>query len=121
MAWPNLTKLKFKIIPVTSNTRTTIWGLLWLATFCRKLKSLTFNFNGTEQISPDELALAANHGSTFLDVGNSMFDELEDVVEFMSVVFPTLLEIKQLELERVYYIKVASSGGTQTQWQDEDT
>ena len=90
MAWPNLTTLEYEIIPTTSETRTTIWGLLWLATFCRKLKYLTFNFNGTEQFSPDELALAANHGLTDLDVGDSMFDELEDVVEFMSTVFPTL-------------------------------
>ena len=42
--------------------------------------------------SPDELALAANHGLTFLNVGQSRFDELEDV-EFMSNVFRTLLKI----------------------------
>ena len=118
MAWPNLTELKYKILPTTSETRTTICGLLWLATFCRKLKYLTFNFNGTEQIPPDELALAASHGLLSLDVGDSMFDELEDVVEFMSVVFPTLLEIahcpwnaKWDQVEELRY----------GLWQDEDT
>jgi hypothetical protein len=85
--------LEYTTAPTTSETRTTIWGFLWLATFCRKLKYLTFSFNGTEQIPPDELALAANHELAFLNVGDSRLDELEDVVEFMSVVFPTLFKI----------------------------
>lgn len=91
MAWPNLTELRYAVA-TTLKPRTTMRGLVWLAIFCRKLECLTFNFNDTVcEVSTDELALAVNHGLTFLHVGRS---ETGEIVEaFLKVVFPKLKRV----------------------------
>ena len=109
MAWPNLEDLCFwayqytaaaAAVPGGSTTaggngpRTSLKGLLWLATHCRKLNNLTFPFRsvsiGEEILTEDEMALAQGHGLDVLDVGFSEIQCAERVAAFINRVFPDL-------------------------------
>ena len=98
MAWPNLEDLCFwayqYTVPEGSSERTSLRGLLWLATHCRKLNSLTFPFRsvsiGQEIFTEDEMALADGHSLNVLDVGFSEIQCAERVASFINRVFPEL-------------------------------
>jgi hypothetical protein len=101
MAWPNLEDLYYwqyrYTLPggfASFAPKTSLRGLLWLATHCRKLSSLTFTFSasssGTEYVTDDEMALGADHNLNFLDVGFSEIESAEDVATFIKRVFPDL-------------------------------
>ena len=101
LAWPNLEDLRFWTYQYTppegsTNTgpRTSLRGLLWLATLCPKLVTLTFPFRSSsvdaELLMEDEMALAAGHHLNTLDVGFSEIESAEQVALFVNRVFPNL-------------------------------
>ncbi|KIM41244.1 hypothetical protein M413DRAFT_144907 [Hebeloma cylindrosporum] len=99
MAWPNLEDLCFwqcqYTVPEGSSTpRPSLRGLLWLATYCRKLFTLTFPFHSPsadmEEFTEDEMGLCEGHNLNFLDVGFSEIESAERVARFVSRVFPNL-------------------------------
>ena len=101
LAWPNLEDLYFWTYQYTppegsTNTgpRTSLRGLLWLATHCPKLMTLTFPFRSSsvdaEFLTEDEMALAEGHHLNILDVGFSEIESAEQVALFVNRVFPNL-------------------------------
>jgi hypothetical protein len=101
LAWPNLEGLSYwqyqYVSPEGLNTivpRTSLRGLLWLATHCRKLHSLTFPFysssGAVEGLTEDEMASAEGHNLSFFDVGFSEIECAEEVAKFINRVFPNL-------------------------------
>ena len=101
MAWPNLEELSYwqyqYVSPEGLNTivpRTSPRGLLWLATHCRKLNSLTFPFHSSSgalaDLTEDEMALAEGHSLRLFDVGFSEIECAEEVARIIKRVFPNL-------------------------------
>jgi len=101
LAWPNLEDLyywAYKYAPPEGSTntgpRTSLRGLLWLATLCPKLITLTFPFRSSsvdaEFFTEDEMALAEGHHLNILDVGFSEIESAEQVALFVNTVFPNL-------------------------------
>jgi hypothetical protein len=80
MAWPNLEELSYWQYQyrspeglITAVPKTSLRGLLWLATHCPKLHSLTFPFysssGAVEDLAEDEIALGEGHNLGLSDVG----------------------------------------------------
>ena len=101
MAWPNLEELSYwqyrYISPqglITLVPKTSLRGLLWLATHCRKLYSLTFPFHSSsgalEDLTEDEMLLAEGHSLRLFDVGFSEIECAEEVARIIKRVFPNL-------------------------------
>ena len=103
MAWPNLEDLYYWAYQYTSTSpdgstntgpRASLRGLLWLATHCRNLRTLTFPFRSSsvdaETLKEDEMALAQGHNLNVLDVGFSEIQSAELVALFVNRVFPAL-------------------------------
>lgn len=87
-AWPRL-----EVLAVNASApapRTTLRGLLALATHCRALRSVTFQFAGGATFDDAELVLAAGHGLHELSVGSSTAPDAGVVAAFLRVVFPKL-------------------------------
>jgi len=104
MAWPNLEELSYwqyrYISPqglITLVPKTSLRGLLWLATHCRKLYSLTFPFHSSsgalEDLTEDEMLLAEGHSLRLFDVGFSEIECAEEVARFIKRVFPNLVKL----------------------------
>jgi hypothetical protein len=97
LAWPNLEELsyyQYQYMPPVTDPKTSLRGLLWLATHCRKLHSLTFSFHASrgavEDLTENEMALAEGHNLNILDVGFSRIGCAEEVARFIKRVFPNL-------------------------------
>ncbi|KJA21319.1 hypothetical protein HYPSUDRAFT_741768 [Hypholoma sublateritium FD-334 SS-4] len=87
-AWPRL-----EVLAVNTSAaapRATLRSLLALATHCRALRSVTFQFAGGATFDDAELASAAGHGLHELSVGCSTAPDAGAVAAFLRVVFPKL-------------------------------
>ncbi|KAF8869762.1 hypothetical protein CPB84DRAFT_956941 [Gymnopilus junonius] len=91
-AWPLLETLCVNTDPLAGPPpQTSLNGLLWLATYCRQLKSLEFRFDETcGQVLPEEMGAAANHRLLFLSVGSSLIENPDKVAKFLACTFPGL-------------------------------
>ena len=105
MAWPNLEKLscwQYQYMSpeglITAVPKTSLRGLLWLATHCPKLHSLTFPFHSSsgavEDLTEDEMSLAEGHSLSLFDVGFSEIESAEEVARFIKRVFPNLAKLE---------------------------
>ena len=101
MAWPNLEVLSYWQYQykspealVTTVPKPSLRGLLWLATHCPKLYSLTFPFHSSrgavEDLTENEMALGEGHNLRLFDVGFSEIECAEEVAKFIKRVFPNL-------------------------------
>jgi hypothetical protein len=104
LAWPNLEWLTYwqyhYMSPeglITVVPKTSLRGLLWLATYCRKLHSLTFPFHSSsgavKNLTEDEMALAEGHCLSSFDVGFSEIECAEEIARFIKRVFPNLANL----------------------------
>ena len=104
MAWPNLEELsywKYEYMSpeglITIVPKTSLRGLLWLATHCRKLHSLTFPFHAccgaVEDLTENEMVLGESHNLSLFNVGFSKIECVEcaeEIAKFIKRVFPNL-------------------------------
>ena len=104
MAWPNLEELSYWRYEYLSSEdlidivlKTSLRGLLWLATYCRELYSLTFLFHAShgamEDLTENEMALGQGHNLRSFDVRCSEIECAEEVARFIKRVFPNLEQL----------------------------
>ena len=104
MSWPNLEVLSYWRYQyespeglITTVPKPSLRGLLWLATYCPKLYSLTFPFHSSrgavEDLTEDEMALGKGHDLRLFDVGFSEIECAEEVAKFIKRVFPNLTSL----------------------------
>ncbi|KAJ3498715.1 hypothetical protein NLJ89_g10180 [Agrocybe chaxingu] len=90
-SWPRIEWLCCESSWEDLEPRTTLAGLLWLATYCRKLESLSYSFTGSGVFPEELMAPAAGHNLAFLSVGWSRIDNPSEVSDFLNTAFPKLV------------------------------
>ncbi|CAA7263318.1 unnamed protein product [Cyclocybe aegerita] len=90
-SWPRIELLYCENNREDLEPRTTLAGLLWLATYCRKLDSLSYSFTGSGVLPEELMAKAAGHNLAFLSVGWSRIDNPSEVSDFLNTAFPKLV------------------------------